>query len=90
MPRGTFRHLAVHLFLNRHPQASQFFAPTTFTRPSHSNRATNHNDFPRLAVLDGRKAGRKVLPEMLQTIGGRLKNYDGDFAARQVLLVSQV
>jgi hypothetical protein len=43
-----------------------------------------------LDFLDGPNAGWEVLTKMVETVGGSLKNNNGDFSARQILLVSEV
>src|SRR5260370_40659342 len=55
-----------------------------------SARTADLNHLPGLDFLEGQNARREVLPEVLQTIGGRLENYNSDSATRKVLLVAEI
>lgn len=52
------------------------------------NRTANSNDFTRLDFLDGQAAGGKVLAEVLEAIGRRMEDYDGDTATLHILVAN--
>lgn len=54
------------------------------------NRTANSNDFTRLDFLDGQTAGGKVLAEVLEAIGRRMEDHDGDTATLHILLVANI
>ena len=64
------------------------------SRPEHelecSNNAANSNDFTRLDFFDGQTAGGKVLAEVLEAIGSRMEDHDGDTPVIHILLVAKV
>jgi hypothetical protein len=53
-------------------------------------RTVNSNDFTRLDFLDGQSAGGKVLAQVLEAIGRRMENHDGDIATLHILLVANI
>jgi hypothetical protein len=54
------------------------------------NRTANSNYFTRLDFLDGLTAGRKVLAEVLEAMGRRMEDHDGDTATLHILLVANI
>src|SRR5258706_11680223 len=69
----------------------EFPSPPLILTPSGgSSRTADLNHISGLDFLEGQNARREVLPEVLQTIGRRLENYNRDSAAGKVMLVAEI